>query len=44
MEKPNGKEVTTLNLKTRSEVIETADYKMGYDGTTQWVLEKDNTP
>jgi hypothetical protein len=44
MEKPNGKEVTTLNLKTRAEVIETPDYKMGYDGTTQWVLEKDNKP
>lgn len=44
MEKPNGKEVTTLNLKTRAEVIETPDYVMGYDGSTQWVLEKDNTP
>jgi len=44
MEKPNGKEVTTLNLKTRAEVIETPDYKMGYDGTAQWVLEKDNKP
>ncbi len=44
MERPNGNEVTTLNLKTRAEVIETPDYKMGYDGTTQWVLEKDNKP
>lgn len=41
MTKPNGKEVTTTNLKTRTERIETPTYAMGFDGETLWVNEKD---
>lgn len=41
MEKPNGKEVTTTNLKTRAELIETPSYTMGFDGSELWVNEKD---
>ena len=41
MEKPNGKEVTTTNLKTRAELIDTPTYAMGYDGIYLWVNEKD---
>ncbi|MDN3493407.1 DUF6503 family protein [Winogradskyella bathintestinalis] len=42
MEKPNGKEVTTTNLKTRAELINTPTYTQGFDGKTLWVKEKDN--
>ncbi|WP_299127165.1 DUF6503 family protein [uncultured Winogradskyella sp.] len=42
MDKPNGKEVTTTNLKTRAELIDTPSYAMGYDGATLWLNEKDN--
>ncbi|WP_299123896.1 DUF6503 family protein [uncultured Winogradskyella sp.] len=41
MEKPNGKEVTTTDLKTRAELIDTPTYTMGYDGNQLWVNEKD---
>jgi hypothetical protein len=41
MEKPNGKEVTTTNLKTRTELIDTPTYSSGFDGETLWVNEKD---
>lgn len=41
MEKPNGKEVTTTNLKTRAELIDTPTFAMGYDGNDLWVSEKD---
>nr|WP_321235196.1 DUF6503 family protein [uncultured Psychroserpens sp.] len=41
MEKPKGKEVTTTNLKTRAERIDTPTYTSGYDGSTLWVNEKD---
>ncbi|WP_299112878.1 DUF6503 family protein [uncultured Winogradskyella sp.] len=41
MEKPNGKEVTTTNLKTRAELIDTPTYAMGYNGEDLWVSEKD---
>jgi hypothetical protein len=40
MEKPNGKEITTTNLKTRSEYIDTPTYTMGSDKTKLWVNEK----
>jgi hypothetical protein len=40
MEKPSGKEVTTTNLKTRAELIETPTYTMGFDGSELWVNEK----
>ncbi|NRD23917.1 hypothetical protein HNV10_11725 [Winogradskyella litoriviva] len=41
MVKPDGNEVTTLNLKTRAEQIDTPNYTQGFDGTTLWVSEKD---
>lgn len=41
MEKPNGKEVTTTNLKTRAELIDTPTYALGFDGKDLWVNEKD---
>lgn len=41
MENRNGKEVTTTNLKTRAELIETPTYAMGFDGSELWVNEKD---
>ena len=41
MEKPNGKEVTTVNLRTRAEFIDTPTYAMGSDGKSLWVNEKD---
>ncbi|RNC86812.1 MAG: hypothetical protein ED556_05150 [Winogradskyella sp.] len=41
MNKPNGAEVTTTNLKTRAELIDTPTYTSGFDGRTLWVTEKD---
>jgi len=41
MEKPNGKEVTTTNLKTRAERIDTPTHAAGFDGKTLWGNEKD---
>ena len=41
MEKPNGKEVTTTDLKSRAELIDAPTYTLGYDGTELWVNEKD---
>jgi hypothetical protein len=41
MEKPIGKEVTTTNLKTRAELVDTPTYSMGYDGSHLWVNEKE---
>jgi hypothetical protein len=41
MEKPTGKEVTTNNLRTRTELIDTPTYTIGYDGSDLWVNEKD---
>ncbi|MCA0132121.1 DUF6503 family protein [Winogradskyella alexanderae] len=38
--KPNGKEITTTDLKTRAERIETPSYALGFDGKTLWVDEK----
>jgi hypothetical protein len=43
MEKPNGKEVTTTNLKTRAERIDTPTYTIGSDGNSLWVNEKDGS-
>lgn len=40
MEKPNGKEVTTTNLKTRAERINAPTYTLGFDGKNLWVQEK----
>ncbi|BAO74490.1 hypothetical protein [Winogradskyella sp. PG-2] len=41
MEKQNGKEVTTTNLKSRAELIDTPTYTMGFDGENLWVSEKE---
>ena len=41
MNKANGAEVTTTNLKTRAELIDTPTYSVGFDGRTLWVNEKD---
>lgn len=41
MNKPNGAEVTTTNLKTRAELIDTPTHATGFDGKTLWVNEKD---
>ena len=41
MEKPDGKEVTTTDLKSRAEVIDTPNYTLGSDGNTLWLIEKD---
>lgn len=40
MEKPNGKEVTTLNLKSRAERIDMPTHIQGYDGKSIWIEEK----
>lgn len=40
MIKPNGKEITTTDLKTRAELIDTPTYTQGFDGETLWVNEK----
>ncbi len=42
MTRPNGKETTTTNLRTRAEVIDAPNYTIGYDGRTLWVNEKDD--
>jgi hypothetical protein len=39
--KTNGAEITTTNLKTRAELIDTPTYTSGFDGRTLWVNEKD---
>jgi len=41
MEKPNGNEVTTTDLKSRKERIDTPTYTLGFDGDSLWVNEKD---
>ena len=40
MEKPNGKEVTTVDLKTRAELIDTPTHQQGYDGSSIWIKNK----
>ena len=41
MDKTNGKEITTTDLKTRNEIIDTPTYTMGSNGEMLWVNEKD---
>lgn len=41
LNKPNGPEVTTTNLKTRAELIDAPTHAAGFDGRTLWVNEKD---
>lgn len=40
--KPNGKEITTTDLKSRAELIDTPNYTQGFDGKTLWVKEKND--
>lgn len=40
IDRTDDKEVTTTNLKTRAERIETATYTLGFDGNQIWVEEK----
>lgn len=40
MDKPNGKEITTTNLKTRAELIDTPTYTQGSDSETLWINSK----
>ncbi|WP_179344868.1 DUF6503 family protein [Winogradskyella ursingii] len=42
MEKPNGKEITTVDLNSRAELIDTPTHTQGYDGESIWINEKDN--
>lgn len=42
MEKPNGKEVTTVDLKSRAELIDTPTHMQGFDGSAIWIKEKDD--
>ena len=41
MDKPSGKEVTTTDLKSRAERIETPTYVLGFDGNELWVQDKE---
>ena len=41
MEGRSGTEVTTNNLKTRTELIDTPKHAIGFDGNTLWVNGKD---
>lgn len=41
MEKPNGMEMTTTDLKTRKSLIETNTYNLGFDGQSVWLKEND---
>ncbi|KAA5824550.1 hypothetical protein FPF71_10275 [Algibacter amylolyticus] len=44
MEKPNGLEVTTTNLKNRKALIDTPDHVIGYNGEDVWLLNKSDKP
>lgn len=41
MEKPNGDEITTTDLKNRKSLIEMPKHIIGYDGDNVWVKQKD---
>ncbi len=43
MIKPNGKEITTTNLKTRASLIDAPNYLLGNTGEALWVKSKDTT-
>ena len=44
MDRPNGIEVTTTNLKNRNELIDAPTYRAGFNGDNYWVISKgDNT-
>ena len=43
MEKPNGDEVTTTDLKNRKSLIEMPKHTIGYNGKEVWLQSKDTT-
>lgn len=43
MEKPNGDEVTTTDLKNRKSLIEMPKHTIGFNGETVWLKHKDTT-
>ncbi|NJX14918.1 DUF6503 family protein [Tamlana crocina] len=40
MEKPDGREVTTVNLKNRKSFIDMPEHAIGFDGKQAWLLNK----
>ena len=43
IEKPDGNEKTTTNLKSRESLIQTPTFAIGFDGKQVWLQEKDTT-
>tara|TARA_R110002049_G_scaffold3795_3_gene27483 strand:- start:11148 stop:11936 length:789 start_codon:yes stop_codon:yes gene_type:complete len=43
MEKPNGAEVTTTDLKSRKSLIQMPNHTLGFDGNDVWLKNKDTT-
>jgi len=43
MDRPNGAEVITTNLKSRASLIDAPNYMLGHDGTDLWVKSKDTS-
>jgi hypothetical protein len=43
MQKPNGNEVTTTNLKNRKSLIEMSSHVIGFNGEDVWLHSKDTT-
>ncbi|WP_203255707.1 DUF6503 family protein [Hyunsoonleella ulvae] len=43
MEKPNGNEVTTTDLKNRKSLIEMPKHTIGFNGKSVWLKHKDTT-
>ncbi|MBC3757718.1 hypothetical protein H7U19_04840 [Hyunsoonleella sp. SJ7] len=41
MQKPNGAEVTTTDLKNRKSLIDMPNHTIGFDGTNVWLKQKD---
>lgn len=40
LERPNGNEITTVDLKTRAELIDFPTHMQGYDGSSIWIKNK----
>lgn len=43
MQKPNGNEVTTTDLKNRKSLIEMPNHRIGFNGNDVWLQSKDTT-
>lgn len=41
MPKPDGDEITTINLKSRESLIKMPNHTIGFDGNELWLLKKD---